>query len=495
MKTKFELEHIASTLKMPAVPLHTKPSAYRGLIHAFVDQLFKGKDDLLYKMYDSVALKVYWCRLDDYEVTMGGWVELRDIDTLVYITHDELEELPNLPVKSTGPKPTAASIHINQGELRTAHLIRDHATNLALDAIEDKFGEYDDKIDRIVAGSIPENLAGDIEQLKRSILELKETRSAGISDELRAELNALGKGMRKNVLVVHNAAQVDSPLHDAELVLSQLGPVDYGEIRAFRRGRRTENSRTAPLLAINFSSEIQAMKVMDAFSDYRRKFLARTNGARLPFKFENDAPKAVVDEVIRLNKIITSWRDKDFGDLRRHGEKIVYYEDSKYVCDVPIPKGPGPSWPDPYINRNARSGRMPSVYQRMISNAPVVLDAPLDVDDEAVEQAAFSLDRLLASAAEKAQDKGRKRGAPAEKTGSQSRKKVTILPPSTASDYLTPSRGKSTFPSLGSSTEDAFSPLSAQSAPITGAVMPPITHPQVATSKSQSYDPTLVPRY
>lgn len=150
-------------------------------------------------------------------------------------------------------------------------------------------------------------------------------------------------------MVVHNATYVGSPLDDAELVLSQLPDLrSYGEIRAFRRGRRAPNSKVNPILAITFSSELATMRVLNAYAVYRRDYLAQHGGSRPPFRIDRDMPKAVVEEINRINKIVAFWRTKGLGDYRRHGEKIVLFINNRFSRDIEKPKGLLASgWVDP----------------------------------------------------------------------------------------------------------------------------------------------------
>lgn len=291
--------------------------------------------------------------------------------------------------------------------------------------------------------------------MRESIVELKNLQSSGaaLNDQLRAELNQLGKGIRSHVLVVHNATYVGSPLDDAELVLSQLPDLrSYGKIRAFRRGRRAPNSKVNPILAITFSSELATMRVLDAYAVYRRDYLAQHGGSRPPFRIDRDMPKAVVEEINRINKIVAFWRTKGLGDYRRHGEKIVLFINNRFSTDIEIPKGLLASgWGDPLpakppLNKRAApteaEGRE-SVYERSLAASQALASRRRSPSgspgDGSIQRAQAKYDNMLQAAAAKAQAKSVKRPhvqfAQATPSSSSSGK-VTILPPRTVDNFM-----------------------------------------------------------
>lgn len=223
----------------------------------------------------------------------------------------------------------------------------------------------------IVGGS---DLKDEVKSIKESIKKMEGSSSLDptfISSALRTKLNALGKAVRSHIVIVHSAPYLGSPDDDAAGVLSCIvNLASFGEFKAFRRGRRDVTSVTGPLLAIVLSSELAAIRVLSHFDVFRRNWLSAHSGERPPFKIEQDLPPALVKIGVRLHCIVNHWRSKGFGDLQRHGEKIVYFTKDAQMRDfrvgeVPIPAG-NLNWADPVLpsvgSASATVNARPSVY-------------------------------------------------------------------------------------------------------------------------------------
>lgn len=75
-----------------------------------------------------------------------------------------------------------------------------------------------------------------------------------------------------------------------------------------------------------------------------------------PFKIENDLPRGLVEVNVHLNEVIGYWRDKGFGDLWKHGERIIYFNTrGERVGEVKAPLGNFP-WPDPVLPQGLQLG-------------------------------------------------------------------------------------------------------------------------------------------
>lgn len=450
-KSRFDMDQIVNVLGLPVPKEGTLDSTLRAQLQMYMDDQFRSLTPRSFELYNLFGLRPYWFRLDDLGNIIDGWIDIKGDDHHVYVPHEHVLQVPPISIftRPAGTKPTMVSLAVENGELKTAHRIISHMSFRTYRTMDACIEKLDSRVRRLEAqgasgtASVPDALLKDVADLKGSVQELSQLKQSvenlaafppqgGISDELRQELNFLGKGMRKHVLVVHNATVVGTPKDDADLVLSQLGSsASFGEFRAFRRGRKVPNSRLTPILAIMFTSEVMAMKALDAFMSYRKTYLQRHPNGRLPFRFEQDMPKAVVAEVIRLNKIVAAWRDKKLGDLRRHGDKIVYFANGKYVADVVVPKGPGP-YADPILPGDPAvlqvEGEL-SVYERM-QRAP-----PRDVTDADIVDADEDIDTLLATAALKAALKGKKRDVASSSAGPSYAKRVMLLPPNTPENY------------------------------------------------------------
>lgn len=313
-------------------------------------------------LYRAPSLRTYWVQIDEFGNTIGPWVDVPS-SAIKYFSYIALMQTPILGKKSSGTRSTAESmeLRLNARIFRKEVLAVQHHVETRLQKLERAPPAASNvALERRVAlledtphliGDLPAKLIDDISLLKRSFERFQQDKPASgeISAELRAELNQLGKGIRKHTLIVHSAPYVGTPALDASAILSTLGDLDYfGEFRAHRRGRKPANSAIVPLLAIMFTSEIAAVKAMEKYGAWRKQWLKDNNGARLPFKIEQDLPRELVQQAAENNKIIAYWREKKFGDIRRHGERIVYFVNNKRIGDIPRPEGSHP-WPDPIL--------------------------------------------------------------------------------------------------------------------------------------------------
>lgn len=80
-------------------------------------------------------------------------------------------------------------------------------------------------------------LSGFVEEFNKmkATVETLSKAQTGISDELRTELNTLGKMVRSSSVIVHSAPYMGTPEQDAQAILSQIGDLaSFGEIKAYR---------------------------------------------------------------------------------------------------------------------------------------------------------------------------------------------------------------------------------------------------------------------
>lgn len=207
-----------------------------------------------------------------------------------------------------------------------------------------------DIVNKQQASNFNAEIIDDVRSLKNDIEVLKQQRSsAALPTGLQDEINKLGRSVRKNTVVVHNAPYVGTPEEDASAILSLISPTAFfGEFRAYRRGRKQIESTVIPILGILLTSEVSALGVLDAFASYKKSWADSHGGGRPPFKIEPDLPRALVVEQARDNKIVEFWRKANFGNICRHGKRIVYFVNGKYVGVIPRPTGNEP-WPDPIL--------------------------------------------------------------------------------------------------------------------------------------------------
>lgn len=361
-RSLLDMEMAMEILDLRAPPDATAATV-RALITNCVDEHFANGTELSATLYNRTALKPYWVQVDEGGMTIGPWKDIPNLETqFSYRSFHDILYGPYVPRKATGVAPNAKAKETN--ELRVGYRsVRGELVENYLHLEK----EITDLNKEVASGN--KNLSPEIvlefNQLKAKVEELSRER-ADISPELRAELNALGKGIRNNVVIVHSAPYIGSPDDDAAAILSRVGDLaSFGDFKAHRRGRRQGPNANPALLAIMMSSELCALKVLEKYATFRQNWLTAHKGARAPFKIEPDLPHDMVQFSSRLNQVVGYWRDKGFGDIRKHGEKIVYFDKGKRIGEICFPEGNHP-WPDPVLpiagNNGKRPRGRPSVY-------------------------------------------------------------------------------------------------------------------------------------
>lgn len=365
-RTILEMEAIKSALNM-TVPQGIMATTMRLIILKHVENLFRALGNEQKHIYGLVALKQYWFRLDNYGNAIGDWVDIANFAGFTYRSIDNALNSPPVIKRNVIVNPTMKSLNVDNVEIRTMLRNRERRALVAENRIVRRVELLENASSSAGGGQETKDLKDKVTRLEATVVELTQGHQK-MSSDVRDELNSLAKSSRSHVVIVHGAPYLGSPETDAVHVLSKIGKVDsFGQFRAFCRGRKAVNSAVTPVLAIVLTSELFALRAVELFIAFRKNFLAKQPNQRLPFKLEQDLPKSLAILSTHLNKVIGYWRKKGFGDIRKHGEKIVYFDDQgNRVGEIPQPRGDFP-WKDPKIPSAvvgpSGEGR-PSIFQQ-----------------------------------------------------------------------------------------------------------------------------------